>query len=270
MAKTFYVPVSGESVKPKKWYVPVNGESAKAVKAYCSVNGVSKQFWGDTPAPTPVTTRILYQGIFTEATSESCRTKSIVNGGTFGEPSASSNGVIINKNLGWFKQYSQTANYPWTFESIIPPIRYDLVSGNIKNMTGIQDDYENLLCIPVIGSILNTGSVGTEIGGKIRFAMKGTDQTGPFIVGVGYAQMSSGMYYFDSMQYQKFYFNPQAPGGFPLDEDVYVEMELTNNKISSLKSNLHDGYWFLFVGAPPNYGYTPKVHITNIEYIDLT
>lgn len=45
MAKTFYLPVNGESVKPKKWYVPVDGESTKVVKAYCSDDGLSKQFY---------------------------------------------------------------------------------------------------------------------------------------------------------------------------------------------------------------------------------
>lgn len=48
MAKTFYVPVNEESVKPTKWYVPADGESTKVVKAYCSDNGSSKLFWGDS------------------------------------------------------------------------------------------------------------------------------------------------------------------------------------------------------------------------------
>lgn len=47
MAKTFYIPVNGQSKKPKKWYVPVNGLSKEAKKAYCPVNLLSKLFWGD-------------------------------------------------------------------------------------------------------------------------------------------------------------------------------------------------------------------------------
>lgn len=46
MAKTFYVPVDGESKEVKQFYVPVDGESKKVIKAYCSVDGVSKLFFG--------------------------------------------------------------------------------------------------------------------------------------------------------------------------------------------------------------------------------
>ena len=45
MAKTFYIPVNGQSKTPKKWYVPVNGLSKEAKKAYAPRNGIGKQFW---------------------------------------------------------------------------------------------------------------------------------------------------------------------------------------------------------------------------------
>ena len=51
MAKTFYVPVNGQSVKPTKVYAPVNGYSKKIVKAYASVNGYSKLFFEGDVAP---------------------------------------------------------------------------------------------------------------------------------------------------------------------------------------------------------------------------
>lgn len=272
MAKTLYAPLNGVSDKAKKILVSTGGLSNYVVKGYCSVDGLSKQFWG---ASQPHETLILWNGYFTEVTSPNCRTRSIVYGGDFGRASDNSNSVITNKNLGWFREYSQTASYPWTFQNILPPISAELVSGNIKNITGISDEDENLLSIPVIGSMLNVGSVGTEIGGKIVITMKATDTAGLFVMGVGKADLyiesvSSAKYFFNSMIKKNIYFNSQTQNAYPLNEWVYVEMELTNNNISYLKNNLYQGYWFLFVGAPPNFGYTPKVYITSIKYVDLT
>lgn len=261
MAKTLYVPVNNLSSEVKKILVPVGGVSKYAVKGYCSVNGLSKQFWG---ASQPTGKVIFENGEFTNITSPSCQRKTITYAGDENTPSAQSNGVIINKDIGWLREYSQTASYPWTITN------GQIVSGNISSISGVSDDSENILAIPVLGSIIENSGSGSAIAAKIRITLKATGSNGPFVVGTNYAKYSGTYYYYPFSQIQRVIFgsNPSSTQ-YPLNQVVTVDLDLSNDRLNYLKNNLHDGYWWVCIGSPPNYGYTPKVYIDKIEYIDL-
>ena len=256
MAKTLYAPLNGVSDKAKKILVSTGGLSDYVIKGYCSVNGVSKQFLGSNPGG--LAHVIFENGGFGNVTSPNCRTNTIVNGGSMGHASETSEGAIRDKYLSWVHSYS--SENAWTITN------QQIVSGNMRNVTGVQDNNSNILMIPVIGDIVKWKSEGSAIGAILRITLTAKETTGQFAFGYGWAAQGTTYRYWDAWLKKTIAFGSAE---YPLDTVLTIDFDLTNNILYSITRRFTDGYWWIGVCAPPNYGYTPRVYIDKIEYIDL-